>query len=225
VTTTTRFAINALLTSTTFSALLFVCAGTLAYPQGWLYLLTTVVTSVMNVLGLRIGPELMKERMKPGVGVQTWDKIVLGLSAVFFLITIVLAGLDSGRYHWSPAQPWILYGAGVVLTLAGQYLFLTARNENAFFSTVVRIQTERGHTVCESGPYRIVRHPGYAGMILSTMGLPLILGSLWSALPTFCSIGMLITRTFLEDEVLKRELHGYNEYALRTRFRLVPSIW
>jgi protein-S-isoprenylcysteine O-methyltransferase Ste14 len=225
MTVKTKFALNALIASLVFSTILFVSAGTVAYPQGWIYLLTSLATSMMNTLGIRIDPDLMSERMKPGEGVKAWDKLLLGLSFVIFLATIILGGLDSGRYRLSPGLPWLLIAVGVFLTLAGQFLFLTARNENRFFSTVVRIQIDRGHSVCESGVYQKVRHPGYAGMIVSTIGLPLLLGSLWSAIPSCVSIVILVARTFLEDETLKRELHGYNEYAQRTRYRLVPLIW
>jgi protein-S-isoprenylcysteine O-methyltransferase Ste14 len=109
--------------------------------------------------------------------------------------------------------------------LLGQTLFLVSRRENRFFSTVVRIQKERGHTVCDTGLYSVIRHPGYAGMILGTIGLPLVLGSVWSGMLCLVSIVPLIVRTSMEDHTLLEELNGYREYAGRTRFRLLSGIW
>ena len=109
--------------------------------------------------------------------------------------------------------------------ISGQIIFLAARNENKFFSTVMRIQKERGHTVCESGLYSVIRHPGYLGMMVSTIGLPLILGSLWSTIPAFVSITLLCIRTVLEDNTLKDELDGYREYTKKIPYKLFPWIW
>ena len=111
------------------------------------------------------------------------------------------------------------------LTLIGQVIFLKARKENKFFSSVVRIQTDRGHTVCDTGIYRIVRHPGYAGMIISMAAIPLISGSLLSMIPIAIAIILLVMRTYFEDVALKKELLGYNEYSLKKRQRLIPKIW
>jgi protein-S-isoprenylcysteine O-methyltransferase Ste14 len=138
---------------------------------------------------------------------------------------LVVAGLDAGRYYWSPHFHWSIYIFGVVLTIAGQIIFLTAKKENKYFSTVVRIQTERGHTVCNTGIYKIVRHPGYSGMIISMIALPLITGSIWSIIPTIIGIILLFIRTYLEDKTLKNELSGYREYTQMTRQRLIPKIW
>jgi len=96
---------------------------------------------------------------------------------------------------------------------------------NAHFESTVRIQKERGHQVCEAGPYRFVRHPGYGGMIFMYMGMPLILGSWWAFIPVFMIIMLVFIRTALEDRTLQRELSGYSEYARKTRFRLLPGVW
>jgi protein-S-isoprenylcysteine O-methyltransferase Ste14 len=179
----------------------------------------------MNVLAVKKDSQLMSERSKPGEGTKSWDKLLLGLSAIIFLCTIILAGLDSGRFRWSPILPWIINAFGVILVITGQIIFLVARKENKFFSTVVRIQKDRGHTVCETGIYRAVRHPGYLGMIISTMGFPFLLSSLWSIVPTFLAIILLCIRTFLEDKTLKDELTGYLEYTKKIRYKLVPWMW
>jgi protein-S-isoprenylcysteine O-methyltransferase Ste14 len=170
---------------------------------------------------LRPDDELLKERTKPGEGAKKWDKIILGLS---FLATIGMyctAGFDSGRYLWSPQFHWSLYLSGILLTVAGQLLFLIAQKQNRFFSSTVRIQTERGHTVCDTGLYSIVRHPAYMGSFIQALGFPLLFGSLWSIIPTVVSIIILVTRTYLEDNTLQQELLGYAEYAQKTRYKLL----
>jgi len=115
--------------------------------------------------------------------------------------------------------------AGMALAAAGTVIFLLAMKENRFFSAVVRVQTDRGHTVCSTGPYGIVRHPGYVGMIIGTLGLPFLLMSLWSGIPALLSSILLVARTRLEDAALEKELLGYREYQRITRFRLLPGVW
>ena len=107
----------------------------------------------------------------------------------------------------------------------GLELFGWAMVVNAYFSTVARIQRDRGQTVCREGPYRFVRHPGYAGAILESLGSPLLLGSAWALLPAVVAIGCMSARTWLEDRMLRAELPGYVEYAGEVRWRLVPLIW
>jgi protein-S-isoprenylcysteine O-methyltransferase Ste14 len=107
----------------------------------------------------------------------------------------------------------------------GQLLFLIAKKKNRFFSSVMRIQNDRGHTVCETGPYRFVRHPGYLGMIISWIGFPLLLGSVWSIIPIVLAIILLLVRTSLEDRTLIKGLTGYSQYIQKTRYKLVPGIW
>lgn len=141
------------------------------------------------------------------------------------IIIYIIAGLDSGRFHWSPEFPWTLYFLGIIFTIAGQLLFLIAQKQNKFFSSTVRIQTDRGHTVCESGLYKIVRHPAYLGQIIQTIGFPLLFGSVWSIIPVCVSIVLLMTRTHLEDKTLKDELKGYIEYSGKTQYKLIPYIY
>jgi protein-S-isoprenylcysteine O-methyltransferase Ste14 len=221
----TKFILNAFISSLLFSIVLFISAGRIDYLQGWAYLFTSITTTLMNVLTIKANPELMSERTNPGEGIKPWDKMLLGLSLLVFVATMILAGLDSGRYQWSTQVPLSVVALGIFFMISGQTIFLVARKENKFFSTVMRIQKERGHTVCESGIYSVIRHPGYLGMIISTIGIPLILCSLWSVIPIFVSIVLLCIRTILEDNTLKIELDGYTEYIKKTPYRLIPWIW
>ena len=208
-----------------FFAILFISAGRLDYWQGLIYVIIGLIMFVLNYTVLRIDPELLKERSKPGEGTKNWDKIILGLS---FLITISMyniAGLDSGRYHWSPDFPMSLVLVGIILTVSGQLLFMIAQKQNKFFSSTVRIQTNREHAVCDTGLYKFVRHPAYLGSIIQALGFPLLFCSLWSIIPICLLIILFLIRTNLEDKTLKNELRGYPEYSNKTRYKIVPYIW
>ncbi|MDP4206284.1 MAG: isoprenylcysteine carboxylmethyltransferase family protein, partial [Bacteroidota bacterium] len=205
-----------------FFAVIFISAGYLCYWQGLVYAGTGVVMLILNYTVLRLDNALMEERSKPGEGVKKWDKMILGLSFLTTLAMYVVVGLDSGRFHWSPEFHWGLYALGIVLNILGQLIFLFAQKQNKFFSSTVRVQTDRGHTVCESGLYKIVRHPGYLGMIIQYIGFPFLFGSLWSLIPIGVLIILKLIRTSLEDTTLKHELNGYIEYTFKTKYRLIP---
>jgi len=220
-----RILVTGLISAAIFSTILFIAAGRIAYMQGWLFLSTNIVTTLIHFLAFPKNNDLLEERSTVKEGAKSWDKLLLGISAIIYFITIVVAGLDSGRFHWSPyCNVWV-NAVGVLLAIAGQLIFLTALRENRFFSSIVRIQKEKGHTVCDTGIYRIIRHPGYSGMTLSLAGVPFITGSVWSAIPTSVAIIILFVRTVLEDNTLKNELDGYIEYTRKTRFKLIPFIW
>lgn len=207
-----------------FFSAIFLSAGRFFYWQGLVYAGIGLTMLVLTYTALRVDDDLIKERSKPGEGGKKWDKVILGIS---FLVTIgmyIVAGFDSGRYHWSPEFHWSIYATGIVLTITGQLLFLIAQKQNKFFSSTVRIQTDRGHTVCDTGLYKIVRHPAYLGSVIQTVGFPLIFGSLWSILPIVLLLILLITRTFLEDKALKNELKGYAEYTKKTKYMLIPYL-
>lgn len=208
-----------------FFSILFISAGRINYWQGLVYLMIGLVMVVLNYTVLRIDAELLNERSKPGEGTKNWDKAILGLSFLMTISMYVTAGLDSGRYHWSPDFHWSLYLAGIILTSSGQLLFLVAQKQNKFFSSTVRIQMNREHVVCETGLYSIVRHPAYLGSVIQALGFPILFGSLWSIIPIGLLIILFITRTYLEDKTLKSELKGYTEYAAKTSYKLIPYIW
>lgn len=208
-----------------FFTIIFISAGRLKYWQGLIYVIIGLVMSLMSYTVFRIDSELLEERSKPGEGTKTWDKVILGLSFLATISMYVTAGLDSGRYHWSPDFHWSLCMLGSILTISGQLLFLIAQKQNKFFSSTVRIQTNREHIVCETGLYKIVRHPAYLGSIIQAVGFPLLFGSLWSIIPISLLIVLLITRTILEDKTLKNELKGYPEYSNKTRYKILPYVW
>ena len=212
-------------TNLVFTAILFICAGRMNYTQGWIFLSINILSTLMNYFTIHKNSALINERSKLGEGIKSWDKLLLGLSALAYIIIIVIAGLDSGRFRWTLNFNWIICISGVLLIVIGQVLFLTARSQNNFFSSVVRIQKDRGHVVCDTGLYKIVRHPGYLGMILSLMALPLITTSMWSIIPTSIAIILLLIRTSLEDKTLLIELDGYIDYTKKTRYKLIPLVW
>ncbi len=205
--------------------LLLLAAGRIDYWQAWVYGGVNLAVQAATWLVLRRHEDLIEERTRPGPGAKGWDKVYLAASSPLYFIAVFLSAVDAGRFGWSPPLPAPVYAAALLLYLAGQALFLRARQVNRYFSTVVRIQLERGQRVCDRGPYRVVRHPGYAAGILMMLTPPLLLGSLWGCLPQALAVIMLLVRTELEDRTLRRELPGYREYARRVRYRLVPLVW
>lgn len=208
-----------------FLLILFISAGRIDYWQGWIYASVNIILVFINTLALTSKESLAEERSAIKEGAKSWDKRIVGLSAIVLIISYVVAGLDAGRYHLSPLFPIGVHAAGVLLLIAGEILFFSAQKQNKFFSSIVRIQTDRGHTVCDTGIYKAIRHPSYLGTILTALGIPLILGSLWCFIPAVLSIFLTVLRTSLEDITLLNELEGYREYTARTRYRLVPYIW
>jgi len=208
-----------------FFTIIFISAGRINYWQGLIYMVIGLIMSVLSYTVFRIDSELLNERAQAGKGAKQWDKTILGLSFLTTISMYTIAGLDSGRYCWSPEFPLTLTVPGILLTITGQLIFLIAQKQNKFFSSTVRIQTDRGHVVCDTGLYKIVRHPAYLGMIVQSFGFPLLFGSLWSIIPICLSIILILIRTYLEDKMLKNELKGYREYTFKTRYRIVPYVW
>ncbi len=209
--------------------ILLVCAGDLGWWQAWIFIALVMAVGVGSRLWAeRRHPGLLQERTKivdPGSPAKPWDRVLAPLMAVSISFPlIIVAGLDH-RLGWSAPFPDWLNILGLVLIAAGYAFASWALAENRFFSSVVRIQMDRGHVVCDTGPYRIVRHPGYAGNILPLPGIMLALGSVWTLIPAAVALIIAVLRTELEDRTLQRELPGYREYARRVRFRLLPWIY
>lgn len=217
--------IPALASNTLFLAILLGCAGRWDYWPAWLYAGIGLLSSLLTRLVLRDNPALLGERSRPKPGAKDWDKRLLALGFLFSLAMLAVAGLDAGRLHLHPILSWRASAVGLLLIVVGMAIFLRALKENHFFSSVVRVQHDLGHTVCTSGPYGIVRHPGYTGMVIGTLGIPLLLMSAWCAVFALLFVVTLVVRTHLEDTTLKRELAGYREYCQATRYRLVPGCW
>jgi protein-S-isoprenylcysteine O-methyltransferase Ste14 len=172
----------------------------------------------------RVNPEVIAARVNRHKGTKGWDRWLVGFLISLMVSILPVAALDDGRFHWSHA-PWWVCGIGYVMLIAGLAGTTWAEAVNKFFEPTVRIQTDRGHTVIDTGPYAIVRHPGYAFGILVFLGIPLALGSFWALIPAVVSCLLLVVRTVLEDRTLQNELPGYEEYAQRVRYRLVPGVW
>jgi protein-S-isoprenylcysteine O-methyltransferase Ste14 len=172
----------------------------------------------------RVNPEVWVARTRSHEGTKRWDKILLGFFFTAVYAIVPVAALDDGRFHWLPL-PWWVCGLGYVLFLAGMGLVTWAEAVNKFFEVTVRIQTDRGQKVIDTGPYALVRHPGYVAGILFCVGTALSLGSVWALVPAGLASALLVLRTRWEDQTLQAELPGYKEYARRVRYRLIPGVW
>ena len=210
-----------------FAALLFVSAGTLLWPAGWAFLALFFGFALAIILWLaRKEPELLAERMSSPMqsGQPLWDKVFVVAVMVLFVAWLILMPLDTVRFGWSEVPGWlqILGALGVVLSF--YIMFLTFR-ENAYLALVVKVQQERGQSVVSTGPYRYVRHPMYASTFLFFPGSALLLGSWWGLM--FCTVllGLLVWRIPLEERMLENGLTGYDEYARKVRYRLIPRVW
>jgi protein-S-isoprenylcysteine O-methyltransferase Ste14 len=206
-------------------AILFLAAGRFDWIWAWVYLgISLLILLINSTFLLRTNPETIAERGHPQER-KDWDKVVSALWGLAqYLALPLVAGLDA-HFGWSgtPGAAWHL--AGAFLYAGGLGLFSWAMITNAYFSTAARIQTDRGQTVCRTGPYRFVRHPGYSGAILQALGIPILLGSFWTLIPAGAAVVCIVARTVFEDRMLQNELAGYKDYAKDVAFRLIPGIW
>jgi protein-S-isoprenylcysteine O-methyltransferase Ste14 len=208
-------------------ALLFAAAGTLAWPLAWAYVVLATAASLGSRLILaRKHPDTLQERAKgfKAEGTQAWDRWLVPPVIWGAIVTLIVAALDH-RFGWSWIASTPLRVGALVGAALGYGLAAWAMAENRFFYATVRLQRDRGHTVVSSGPYRLVRHPAYAGSLLATLLVPVMLGSLWAFVPAVLTAVAVVVRTGLEDRFLRRELEGYAAYAARTRWRLVWGVW
>ena len=220
----TQMILRALLAPILMIGLLFLVAGSWDYWQAWVYSIINMIVLILMGTLLTRNADLVEERLNPKEGIKGWDKFYFAVTTPLYMIALVIGGLDT-RYGWTTNMPLIVYWVGVAVYLLGQGIFLWARYTNNYFSSVVRIQTDRGHTVCKDGPYRYVRHPGYVGGFLFTVTIGIVLGSWWASIPQIIAGLMLIWRTAREDKTLQAELPGYAEYATQTRYRLLAGVW
>ncbi len=206
----------------------FACAGSLGWSAAWLYVATLWLATVgTRLLTLRVSPALVAERASSirRRDVKPWDRLVLPVIALLGpLGTWIVAGL-SFRFHALSGIPLAVRLGGLALLVGGSALVTWPLLANPFFSAVVRIQRDREHGVISRGPYRLVRHPGYLGMLLANLATPIVLDAPWTFVPAGTVAVLLVVRTALEDRTLRSELTGYAEYAADTRARLVPGVW
>jgi len=207
---------------------LFIAAGRLDWTMAWVYVgIHIAFTLISRLIVYRLNPDTLVER---GRSMQTEDTavgdrlmvVIVGLIGP--LAIWMIAGLDD-RLGWSPDLSNLAQAVALFFVVVGYALGTWAMATNAFFSAVVRIQEDRDHRVVTSGPYRIVRHPAYAGGVFSSLGIPLMLNSLWALIPAGVALVFLIIRTKIEDKMLMEELPGYSDFAQQTRYRLLPGIW
>ena len=207
------------------AALLFGGAWTLRWVAAWVYVgLYIGMLLFASALMIPAHKDVIVERGKGGKGAKTWDKWITRLLAIPSLGLLVLAGLDF-RFGWTDSLATWTFWLGIPFFILGYFVVLWAMYVNPFFSQVVRIQTERGHTAMTGGPYRFLRHPGYVGMIISFIGSVLLLGSLYGWIFFALYLALVLIRTTLEDRILQVELPGYAEYAGKVRYRILPGVW
>ncbi|MCP4177138.1 MAG: isoprenylcysteine carboxylmethyltransferase family protein [bacterium] len=223
-----KYWVGLILTHLLIPLVLLICGWDLGWWQGWFYSALIVVAGIgSRMWAEKRHPGLLAERVKLGKArnVKSWDKVLSPLMAVSMIFPlIIVAGLDH-HFGWSPVFPTWLNILGIILAVFGYTFVGWALVENRFFSSVVRIQTNRGHMVCDSGPYQIVRHPGYAGGLPPLLGIVLALGSVWTIIPAIVALIITVIRTSLEDKTLQEELPGYRDYACRVRYRLIPGVF
>ena len=209
-----------------FSLPLFLAAGTLAWPAGWVYLALffSFVFAITSWL-FRHNPDLLKERMTMSRPDQkAWDKVFLALAYVSFVAWLVLMALDAVRFRWSQMPLWLSV-AGIIVLLYSFYLFFATFRENSYLSPMVRIQEDRGQTVVSTGPYHYVRHPMYAAALLFFLGTTLLLGSWYGLLLALLLVLLVAGRAVLEERTLQQELQGYDTYMAQVKYRLIPHVW
>jgi protein-S-isoprenylcysteine O-methyltransferase Ste14 len=203
------------------AALLFGFAGRWDLPMFWAYLGVWAISMLFGIAIVDRG--LIRERMRPGPGGK--DYVTAYLLAPLWLGQCIIAALDVGRYHWSDNVPWVVQMISLFAMCASAGVTVWAEAVNRFFSPVIRIQTERGHHVISSGPYRYIRHPGYAGGIVLFASGGLVLGSWLAGLIGIAIVVPVLIRTAREDRILHHQLEGYAAYAQTVRYRLFPGVW
>lgn len=220
-----RYAIREALGLVLMGVALFWSAGRIDWWPAWALIgLMLAWTTATAIVILRFSPDLLADRLGPRTGAESWDLAIMSIVGVTTLVRLIVAGLDQ-RYGWTSGIPMMAQIAGLVVSALGYALVVWATASNAFFSQVVRIQSERSHGVATGGPYRYVRHPAYLGTILYELAVPVLLASWWALIVGVFNAILFILRTALEDRTLQAELTGYDDYASQVGYRLLPGIW
>jgi protein-S-isoprenylcysteine O-methyltransferase Ste14 len=203
-------------------AILFIAAGTLAWKWAWILLALGTFILLINLILLPA--ELIEERGRKKDNVKKWDKILTSINIFPSILLYVSSGLDY-RLNFTGDISIFLHIAGFVLFFSGSLLFTWSMVSNKFFSTLVRLQTDRQHSVATEGPYKYVRHPGYLGYMIFSLATPVALGTYWGLIFSGMTCVLLLVRTAFEDDTLKKELPGYAEYANTVKYRVIPFLW
>lgn len=221
----TTWTVKNVASTVVFGSLQFLAAGRLDWIMGWVFvgILAANIVLTLTVIGRR-HPDLLAERSGLQRSTKPWDPPLAVFMAYSPLLIVLAAALDL-RFGWTRPPALALSLAMLVPVLAGWVVMYWAMMTNRFFSGTVRIQADRGHLVVSTGPYRVVRHPGYAASIVIYAALPIMLGSVCAFVPFALFLGVVVARTALEDRTLRTELPGYEEYCRTTRYRLVPGVW
>ena len=202
-------------------------SGRWGWWEAWVFAIIYILGfAISRMLAAKRHPDLLAERARllKHTDTKHWDRVLAPLVLLGIALIPMVAGLDA-RFGWSFAFSLPLKMLALIVIIAGYTLGSYALIENRFFSAAVRLQTDRGHQVVSSGPYRWMRHPGYAGALWSNLAVPLLLDSQWAFLPVVFLTIVLVIRTILEDKTLLDELSGYRDYARQVRFRLLPGLW
>lgn len=220
-----RYAVRETVGLVVMAVALFWSAGRIDWWAAWAALGVMAAWTIATALVIfRSNPDLLAERLGPRKGAKSWDTAIMSLLGLTQLVRYIVAGLDQ-RYGWTSGVPLAAQIAALLVSILGYALVVWATASNAFFSQIVRIQTERGHTVVTGGPYHFVRHPAYSGAIVYEPAVSILLASWWALLVSGLAVVLLVVRTALEDRTLQVELAGYDEYARQVRYRLIPGVW
>jgi protein-S-isoprenylcysteine O-methyltransferase Ste14 len=220
-----RYAIRETMGIVVMGVALFWSAGQLDWWPAWASIAVMLAwTTATAIVILRFNPSLLAERLGPRKGAKPWDIALMSILGLTQLVRYILAGFDQ-RYGWTGGFPFAAQMAALAVCVLGYAMVVWATASNAFFSQIVRIQSERGHAVVTGGSYRYIRHPAYLGAILYELAVPVLLASWWALIASGLGVILLLLRTAFEDRTLQAELTGYVDYARRVRYRLLPGIW
>jgi protein-S-isoprenylcysteine O-methyltransferase Ste14 len=206
-------------------AVFFISAGRIDLPRAGVFFGLYLISLLLNtVIFLKFNPEIIIARSEIRGEMKWWDKTFAVLYTVFILTMFIICGLDVGRFNISSTEMGF-FVTGIIIFVVGWVFVTWSMIENKFFETTVRIQNEKDQRVVSTGPYAIVRHPGYVGMILFYGCAPFIIGSLYGLIPALLLAFTFVFRTYFEDKTLCKELSGYEEYTKKVRYRLLPFVW
>lgn len=223
-----KFALIDIFNDVLVGVVLFGSAGTLNWPRAWVLLSVMLVIRMLGTWSiLRVNPALLEDRARLPVrrGQPLSDRVLLPAFMLSYALVVAFDGFDATRFRILGSPKAVVAGAGLALVVFGWGLVIVTMRTNAYATTVVRYQEDRGHEVVSTGVYGYVRHPMYAGLIAGIAGMGLWLGTNAGALATVVPASILAVRIVVEEGVLRAKLAGYDRYAGRVRYRLVPGLW